>query len=214
MVEDIGQVVYSKQVIDFVAVANEFCSFIDEADKHTRKKFVDILHKILPLVYLKAAMLPSMMDEEIEYPEKFMTEVDYHFLQSKLQRKMGAFDSYQEVFDPNFQFSEAPLEASISENICDVYQDLKDFVMAYRVGNVELMSGAIFECQSNFKEYWGQKLTNCMRALHQLNYGEADLDEELEPTSKQTKSSTSVKDSWLSRHYDSYQDDESRFSEE
>lgn len=213
MGEDIGQVVYSKQVIDFVAVANEFCSFIDEAEKHTRKKFVDILHKILPLVYLKATLLPNLTDEEIEYPEKFVTEVEYHFLQSKLQRKMGSFDSYQEVFDPNFQFSEAPLDASIAENICDVYQDLKDFVMAYRIGNIELMAGAISECHTGFSEYWGQKLTNCMRAVHQLNYGEVDLDEEQEPTSKQANR-TSGKGSWLSRHYDSYQDDESSFSEE
>ena len=56
--------------------------------------------------------------------------------------------------------SEVPLTASISENLADIYQDLKDFALSYRTGDEFVMQEALWECVDNFKNYWGQKLRN------------------------------------------------------
>ena len=170
--------VYSKNVIEFATVANEYCSFIEAVDQFQRKSFITKLQKLFPLLYLKATLLPvpdiEMSDDA---PEKFVSEEDYNFILHKLEEKLGQFDAYYEVFDPSIQFSEGPIEASISENITDIYQDLKDFILLYRIGSLEVMNDALWECKNNFEQYWGQRLVNGLRALHNLVYGTADLEE-------------------------------------
>ena len=44
------------------------------------------------------------------------------------------------------------------------------------------MNDALWECRTNFEQYWGQRLVNGLRAIHNLVYGTSDLDEtEKEP---------------------------------
>ena len=179
--EPFSEVVYSKNVIEFATVANEYCSFIEAVDQFQRKEFITRIQKLFPLLYLKAALLPEP-DIEIseEAPEKFVGEEDYNFILHKLEQKLGQFDAYQEVFDPTMQYSEEALEASISENIADIYQDLKDFILSYRIGTLDVMNDALGECRTNFQQYWGQRLVNGLRAIHSLVYGISDLDETVE----------------------------------
>ena len=176
--EPFTEVVYSKNVIEFATVANEYCSFIEAVDQFQRKDFITRVQKLFPLLYLKTALLPEPdIEMSDDVPEKFVSEEDYNFILHKLEAKFGQFDAYHEVFDPSMQYSDVALEASISENITDVYQDLKDFILAYRIGTLEVMNDALLECRNNFEQYWGQRLVNGLRAIHNLVYGIADLDE-------------------------------------
>ena len=172
-----SDVVYSRNVIEFAKVANEFCAFTESVNDIGRKDFVGKIQKLLPLLYLKASLLPELKEDEVEdTPEKFVAEDDYLFILRKLSSKLGEFDSYPEIFEPGTPLGEANVEANISENIADIYQDLKDFILAYRIGTVEVMRAALWECRNNFEQYWGQKLVNGLRAVHQLVYGNATLD--------------------------------------
>jgi len=179
--EPFSEVVYSKNVIEFATVANEYCSFIEAVDQFSRKDFILRVQKLFPLLYLKAVLLPEPdIEMSDDTPEKYINEEDYNFILHKLEEKLGQFDAYHEVFDPSIQYSEEALEASISENIADIYQDLKDFILSYRMGTLEVMNDALWECRNNFEQYWGQRLVNGLRALHNLVCGVSDLDEKEE----------------------------------
>lgn len=204
--EVLNELVYSKNVVEFVTVANEFCSFVEGSAEFNRTDFVDKAHKIFPLLYLKACLLPEVDEENVETPEKFVSEVDYNFLLHKISAKLGQYDGYQEVFDEGMQFSEEAIEATLSENICDIYQDLKDFLMAYRIGMTEIMTDALWECRNNFISYWGQKLVNGLRALHAIRYSDSDLEEEL-PDQPVTETRLK-KDSWVNKHFNNYSEGE------
>jgi Domain of unknown function (DUF5063) len=176
--EPFSELVYSRNVIEFATVANEFCSFIEAVEQFQRKDFVTRLQKLFPLLYLKAALLPVPdLDMSEEAPEKFVSEDDYNYILHKLEVKLGQFDAYYDVFDPSIHLTEAAVEANISENVADIYQDLKDFILAYRIGTLEVMNDALWECRNNFEQFWGQRLVNGLRAIHNLVYGEADIDE-------------------------------------
>jgi hypothetical protein len=175
--ESFDHIVYSKNVIEFATVANEYCLFLEKTNSYSKKEFIEKVQKLLPLLYLKASLIPEIGDDNGETPEKCLSEVEYNFLLNNLTEKMGSHDSYLEVFDPGMQFSETPIEASISENLCDIYQDLKDFIFAFRIGTVEIMTDAVWECKKNFKEFWGQKLVNGLRAIHSIIYSDIDLGE-------------------------------------
>ena len=166
----LNPVVYSKNVIEFVTVANEYCRFIEGAGNEQARGVLSKAQKILPLLYLKASMLPDFDSSEELMLEKYVTEVDYNFLQQRLMNLFGEYDDYQEVFDQGIQFSDTPLVASISENLTDIYQDVKDFILSYRIGDDQVMLEAIWECFNNFRNYWGQKLVNVLRAIHSLIY--------------------------------------------
>ena len=173
-----SDVVYSRNVIEFATVANEFCTFTEAVSDLTRKDFLGKLQKMFPLLYLKASLLPGLneLEDSEDTPEKFVTEEDYNFILRKLSSKLGEFDSYPEIFEPGITLGEATIEANISENVTDIYQDLKDFILSYRIGTAEVMRAALWECRNNFEQYWGQKLVNGLRAVHMLVHGNASIE--------------------------------------
>ncbi|HIU55993.1 MAG TPA: DUF5063 domain-containing protein [Candidatus Gallibacteroides avistercoris] len=166
-----NQIIYHKNTIEFVTVAVEFCSFIEQALSSEKKKFTDTAVKILPFLYLKGCLLPECEEpEEVYISEKFVTEEIYELIRNRIASLLGSQDSYLEVFVSDMQYSDTPIVAYISEDLTDIYQDIKDFVSIYRIGIEEQMYEALYNCRTNFKNYWGQKITNVLRPLHGIAF--------------------------------------------
>jgi hypothetical protein len=126
-------------------------------------------------MYLKASLLPEMNPFFEDGNEKFVTESDWIKIHGTLREKFGTADDYLEVFDEKMSESEGPVLSSISENIADMYQDIKDFLLLYQTGTNEVMNDAIWECRLNFETFWGQKLLNSMRAVHKFLYSGEEI---------------------------------------
>jgi len=199
--EGLNSLVYSKNVIELITVANEFCSFLERADDLESSDFLSRLQKMLPLLYLKASLLPKFEFEPDDELEKYVTEVEYNLIQQKILAHTGAGDDYQEVFVQGMQFSESALTSSIAENVADIYQDMKDLIMSFRTMNDEVMEQALWESQNNFAQIWGQKLVNCLRAVHNLIYSENNTDDEPLQEGKQNKESKNKNPDWLNDRF-------------
>jgi Domain of unknown function (DUF5063) len=176
--------VYSRNVIEFVAVANEFCKYAEHASELKGDELLKILQRILPLMYLKASLLPELNPYFENGNEKFVTESDWIRIHETLKEKFGTANDYLEVFDEKINDSEGPVLSGISENMADIYQDMKDFLLLYQTGTSEVMNDAVWECRMNFENFWGQKLVNSLRAIHKFIYSgeeigkvENDIDE-------------------------------------
>ena len=170
--------VYSKNVIEFITVANEYCKFMEGSFDESIEDFIDKAHKMLPLLYLKGSLLPLITEPYEEFNEKFVTESDYNRIRNSVLEKFGDYDLYEEIFDPIRQENDEPAQLSLSENLADIYQDIKDCVMQFRVGADEVMFNAIWECKQAFEQYWGQRAVNVLRVLHYLKYTVVEFDEE------------------------------------
>lgn len=166
--EDFQHVGYSKEVIEFVAVAKEFCDFVETVPQMKRKDFVLRLQKFIPLIYLKGALLPESDTDETGLTEDFVTEDEYNYLFSEVHGLMGEYDEYLEVFDDNMQYSEAPVVHSISEKVCDIYQDLKNFISSFRCGIPEVLGEALWQLNDSFELYWGKSCAGVLRAIHHV----------------------------------------------
>ena len=167
--------VYSRNVVEFVAVANEFCKYAEHAGELKGDEMLKILQRILPFLYLKASLLPSLEPYFEDGNEKFVTEQKWVGIKETLRDKFGTADDFLEVFDEKMNDSDLPVVASISENMADIYQDLKDFLLLYQTGTSEVMNDAVWECRLNFENYWGQKLTNSLRAIHKFIYSGEEI---------------------------------------
>lgn len=205
MEEPFDHVVYSKNVIEFVTVAKEFCEFLEGAEQYPRSEFITIATRIIPLLYLKASMVSRVEAEMEDEIEKVVDEMTYAHIQNVLESKLGRFNDYLEVFNQDMQRSDTPVIAYIAEDLADIYQDLKDFISAYRIGVKEIMNDAVSVVQANFELYWGQKAVNTLRALHALLYGEDDLEEE---EGEEELKEEHKKETWFDRFQKEWTDDE------
>ncbi|HUS85895.1 MAG TPA: DUF5063 domain-containing protein [Bacteroidales bacterium] len=164
--ENIDDMVYSREVIEFTAVANEYCNLLEKSSELTGIQILKIMQRLLPLLYIKSVSLPPVEPINEEELEKFVSEDDWNRLHTIVISRLGEANDYQEVI------SESPINngeefcGSISENLSDIYQDLKDFLVRYRIGTIEIMNDSIWEINESFRLYWGQKLVNTLRAVH------------------------------------------------
>lgn len=178
MSEELNQPIYSKSAIEFVAVSNEYCRFVEQAGSLSTKDLLSRGQKLLSLLYLKTSLLPEHSEgEEDSYLEQFVTEVEYAYLQNRIANLLGRFDYYQEVPSMEEQHTEVTAWTSISESLLDIYQALKDFTMNYRTADGEVMQAALVECLFQFRYHWGQQLVNVLRPIHQLLYSGVDLEQ-------------------------------------
>lgn len=166
--------VYNKNTIEFVAVAKSFCDFMDQLEAIDKAGFLETTTRLLPLLYLKASLLPVNELISDEEAETFASEEQYADLAQAIAFLLGSDDAYLEVFHPDIRFSDTPVATFISENIADIWQDLFNFISVFRIGYDDTMNDALYVCRSNFEHFWGQSLVNVLRALHNCKYPSAE----------------------------------------
>lgn len=175
--EDFQRIGYRKEVIEFVAVAKEFCDFVETIPQMEQRDVVQRLQKFIPLIYLKGSLLPVCECKEEGLIADSVTEDEYNFLYAALHRLLGEYDEYLEVFDDGMQYSEVPVVHSVSEKVCDIYQDLKNFTVSFRCGIPEVIEEALWTLDNNFELYWGKACAGVLRAIHQIVFKIKDSEE-------------------------------------
>lgn len=170
---------FSKGSIEFLTVAVEFCKYVENPDTD-RTVFLDKMTKLLPLLYMKAAMVKPGIPVYEDEPEKFVDENDYEAVKGDIAGVLGEKDKYLTAVHPEISLSDTVVAASVSEDIADVYQPLKDFVEAAKIGNEDIMNDALIVCINDFKAFWGTRLLCAELAMHQIIVNSYDSEEEPE----------------------------------
>lgn len=167
--------VFDNNTVEFVTVAARYCALMEGLAGMDKDEMVDTVVRILPLLYLKATLLPYCERMDFTDPAQVVDEDEYEFVRRGVHNLLGADDDYLEVFSPDMAYSEGALGAEISEDLADIYQDVKNFVGAFATGVNMTMNDALVICREHFELYWGQRLVNTMRALHQVKYGAPEI---------------------------------------
>lgn len=168
--ENIKSVIYAKNTMELVTVGVEFCAFLEQSADRSKADFIDTLLKLIPLLYLKAAVQETIEQEDECCPEQFVTEQDYELIRSYVAAIMEEDDSYMDLCNHDVRFSDEPQVKTVSEGLADVYQAVRNFVGAYKVGVEEGMYAALVGLMNGFELYWGQTLTDVLKAMHRVKY--------------------------------------------
>lgn len=160
--------VYQEPVIEFITVAVQLCLFLEKGE-HEKADFLDKMLCMLPLLYIKARLVPRTEEEMDGFPEQFVSEMEYDMLRQSIAQIVGSDDAYLEVYMEDMRFSDEPITAYISEDIADIYQELKDLLCNYQTQEESVMNDALVTCLEAFDQHWGQKLVNVLRPLHALS---------------------------------------------
>lgn len=161
--------VYQQPAIEFVTVAVQYCIYLEKIAEYEKEDFLDKILSILPLLYLKARLVPKVDLELDGYTERFVTEQEYDNMRQAVAFKLGADDAYLEVYVEDMRYSDEPITAFISENIADIYQEMKDLACNYQTQNESVMNDSLIACLEAFEQHWGQKLLNVLRPLHAIS---------------------------------------------
>lgn len=164
--------IYSNEVIDFVKLTADYCLKLENCRQAKPQELVENMLYLLPYIYIKATqLLPEIEDNGLNTDPQ-VTEEDYNYVRLSIYDVLGQHDEYLDVFVEDMKYSDRPVLRSISEDLADIYQDLRNFLATYREGIDDMMNAALYEVLENFKFDWGQKCVNVMRPLHDTLYNQ------------------------------------------
>lgn len=169
--------IYSPEVIAFTKTAAEYCLCLENSRQATPRELVDKMLKLLPYLYIQAnALIEHIADNGLNTDPQ-VTEEDYNFVRNSIYDVIGQYDEYLDVFVEDMKYSDRPILRSISEDLADIYQDLRNFLATYRQGLDEMSEAALYETIDSFRHDWGQKCVNVMRPLHDTAFNRMEEEE-------------------------------------
>jgi len=185
----------NEMVTTFVTRAAEYCTFVENAGNFSKAGFVQKSIRLLSSLYATMAEMPDITNATDSVNQQFVDENDWHRIYHQVTQKLGYHGDYVDVYDPVAREDQDVSIVSLGDNFADIYQDLKNFVTLYGMGNEQVMQDALWECRMNFEEYWGPKLLSALRVLHRVFFSEENLEEE-EPEEGQDQDQ-STRPNWL-----------------
>lgn len=169
---------YAHDTIEFVTVAAQFCVYLEQCQEKSRREFVETMIKLLPLLYMKATLVPRIESYGNFLPAEQVTEDDYNCIRTNVACIMGNDDEYEELMHGPDAEPEEIVWQSVSEGLADIYQPLRNFVFAYQQRIDDCMTDALWIVMDHFELFWGQCLVDTLRRLHVVRYSQPALDDE------------------------------------
>lgn len=165
-------IVYSAEVLEFVRLAKEYCTLMETPLKLESQIFIRFSLYSLPALYSSMIRIPEVDTVFDEGVEKFVTEAQWADVYRKVEALAGMNNDYLDIPDEK-EFDRSELVTrKISEDMADIYQDLRDFLEVFRNSPEEIMNDALWECQNTFLNSWGTKTLRVATALNRVYSGE------------------------------------------
>ena len=176
-----NKIIYQKDVLEFTQVAVQFCATLEQCEGVEKKELIDKLLKLIPLLYLKAQLLPAVESDGTFLPDDQVTESDYEFIRCSVASLLGNDDEYLDVAYDEFMQTDDTRWKRVSENLADVYQPVRNFLATYQGGLEDCMLDALWSLTDSFEMYWGEALVDALARLHPVTYAfKEHSDEDIE----------------------------------
>jgi hypothetical protein len=161
------QPVYSQHVLELIRLGHEYCLFIEQIEKKPWDEMINFMHKLFPMLYLKGVFLPDIQLNMDDTGERFVTEEEWESVFNMIRNTLKEKDQFWTI-DPEISGGNEPVKLSLAENMTDIYQDLKDFIVQYQKNSRMAKEIAVYECKAWFPDRWGKKITQAYNYLHYL----------------------------------------------
>ena len=170
--------IYSHNVLEFVTVGIEYCAFLEKSQGRNRTDFIDTMLKLLPLLYVKAQLLPHIESNGDFLPQGKVTEDDYNWIRRIVYDILGNDDQYLDISYEEEMETDETRWKSVSEHLADIYQPVRNFLAVYQDGVEDCMADALWSVVDSFGLYWGEALVDALKRLHKVHYAKSATDEE------------------------------------
>ncbi len=153
----------------FTAQARRYCAFIEDIPAPNSWTFAQgCLTELLGL-YQLALHLPEVAPGNRGSLERINHET-WAAVRENLGRQL-ARDYYWAIFEPLELEKPEPICGSLSDDLADIWRDLKPGVAAIDTGTTTLISDVVWHWRFSFETHWGHHAANAITALHAVSFG-------------------------------------------
>jgi hypothetical protein len=135
----------------FVAAARRFVRFVEDSEALSREAFVRDAQSSMLDLYTTAMLLDPGQPTDDPEPPSSMTTDEWWNLFQRLQRQLEPLDSV--------------VDGSLSDDIADVYRDLRNGFLSYDSGDVD---EAVWSWRTEFESHWGRHAAHAIYVLQVL----------------------------------------------
>jgi hypothetical protein len=145
-----------EEVEKFLGLAISYCELVENYKSNNENNRLNQLLISVSSLYAEAMFLP-----EVEPKNDEVSDLNFDLPNVNLEKN----ETYWVVFEP--YTLEEPVRGSLSDDLIDIYKDLKEGALLYQRGE---QLEAIWHWKFNFEIHWGRHALNAMRALHSINF--------------------------------------------
>ncbi len=176
----IHDLIYSNEVLEFVRKCKSLADILEEEATRDRSEFVILMLKILPGIYSGMMNIPPNEPVFDAENEKAVTEEDWSRVYQKVAVIMSSQNEYLDLpEDDEFDRMDV-ISRELSEDLADIYQDLRNFIEVFKIGTEEVMNDVLWDCRVNFENYWGEKLLRASLNLHKIMIKDEEILEKMD----------------------------------
>lgn len=159
----------TKPVTEFISIAAEFCSLIENRNEKTDVQLLQETFVALLKLCLHGMRLPDI--ERLSDYESFeISHEEWDKLFKSLQHKLGDYDEYKQMSDPYEDTDQEPVVSSLSYDMSEIYIDLKPGLQEWENANATERRDIIWQWKWGFENHWGDHAARAFRALYSLLY--------------------------------------------
>jgi len=159
--------------LEMITVANDYCLFTEAIKSKEKADILSYYQKVLPLLHIKGALLPSVEVSDESANIKYVSEEHWQNVFTALEEKFGEDDKYWFPDHNNDLIKE-----SLADNLADIYQDMKDFVVLFQQPQLAAKENAVADLKALFASHWGFRLVKASYKIH-LTLFNNELSEDL-----------------------------------
>lgn len=151
----------------FYAAANGYCDFIERTGETDLRTFIGKLEQYLSQLAWTAVALPDVTPSS--RPDVLpVSEAAMNPISRALAAMLGAHDSYRQVYDPFESTDYDVVGGSLSDDLADIYRDLKRGVDEWYEADSVGQRDIVWEWRFGFESHWGQHLLSASRVVYWL----------------------------------------------
>ncbi|MFZ5941611.1 MAG: DUF5063 domain-containing protein [Bacteroidota bacterium] len=159
--------VYQPEVLSFVKAANDLAGWLEQPPA-TGRQLVGEALVLLSEVYSRVHSIAPREPVYEEGIEREVTEQEWAAVYQGIARVLGPANAYLRVAGAGEYDRSDLVPHTVSEDLADIYQELRDFIAVYSSGSEDLMNDALLQVTEAFREHWGKKLLLALSALHDV----------------------------------------------
>ena len=147
------------QVERFAEIVRRYCAWAESAsaDAHTE---MQTAQKLLAELHFFVLALPdNEFGDDVELED--VTTEQWKAVRDKFANL--PVDGYWTVFDPSQVEENETVFALLSDDLADIYRDIKYGLVLFDAGHI---SEASWECKFNFNTHWGRHLLNAQKVSY------------------------------------------------
>ncbi|MCX7697262.1 MAG: DUF5063 domain-containing protein [Bacteroidales bacterium] len=161
--KEINNEIVFPELEEFLFVGKEYCFFLEKISSREVHDVLDYVRKILPYLYIKASMIPFSELTDDDFIQRYVSEEDYEIVFNEVREKVQTLEPHY-IYNPELK---EPEKISIAEALTDIYQDIKDLLLAFNRGLTHEKISVEKYAHLWFIERIGTRIVQVLPAFHQ-----------------------------------------------